>query len=490
MERRTFMKASCAAMAVGAGAMAQAAKANKRPNILFIMTDQQFADAMSCRMGREHIHTPAMDSLAERGMLFSRAYTPNPLCMPARQSIFTGRYPHETGVTSNSRVKRDIDEFISMGRYFEQAGYETVYTGKWHLSWSEKTREEHGFELLKKDKGLKEKDAITADSAARYLRERPHDKPFLAVVSFLGPHGVCQLGRGEKLPCRPIGDPPALNQCPPTPANLAHPIDESDSMTLMRKGYHASSTFPVGDFSPDKWREFRWGYYRIIEDVDRRIGEVLDALRETSLEKDTLVIFVSDHGDCAGAHRFNQKTVFYEESSRVPLIIAQPGVTAKGECDRLTNTGVDILPTMMAAAGVEQPRRLTGRSLLGLAKGKTESDWRDHVVIQNNMVQAGQVDGWKPEAQGRMVRSERFKYCLYQYGEQREELFDMEGDPLEKRCLATDAKYKSTLLEHRALLKAFAAKHNDALVGEMMADNIGPRPFPKRQSEPKRKKKA
>ena len=111
MTRREFLRTSCIA-AVTAQAPAllarpAAGQPQKRPNILFIMTDQQFGDAMSCRMGRQHIHTPAMDSLAAGGMLYSRAYSPNPLSMPARNSIFTGRYPHETGVTMNARAKID-----------------------------------------------------------------------------------------------------------------------------------------------------------------------------------------------------------------------------------------------------------------------------------------------------------------------------------------------------------------------------------------------
>ena len=107
------------------------------PNILFIMTDQQSADAMSCRMGDRYLKTPAMDRLAARGTVFSRSYSPNPLCMPARNSIFTGRYPHETGITDNTKVNLDPTEFVSMGTYFQRAGYRTAYFGKWHLAYDE-----------------------------------------------------------------------------------------------------------------------------------------------------------------------------------------------------------------------------------------------------------------------------------------------------------------------------------------------------------------
>ncbi|MGY8770113.1 MAG: sulfatase family protein, partial [Pirellulales bacterium] len=102
---------------------AMGVKNEQRPNILFIMTDQQFADAMSCRMGDEYIHTPSMDSLAKSGMVFTRAYVPNPLCMPARNSIFTGKYPHQTGVTRNSRGGMDPTKFTCLGTHFRNAGY-------------------------------------------------------------------------------------------------------------------------------------------------------------------------------------------------------------------------------------------------------------------------------------------------------------------------------------------------------------------------------
>jgi choline-sulfatase len=113
--------------------------AKPAPNVLVIMTDQQTADALSFRMGREYIHTPALDRLAARGTYFSRAYAPNPLCMPARNSSLTGRYPHETGITDNTamydRRRLDPTEFVTLGTRFQRAGYRTGYFGKWHLAY-------------------------------------------------------------------------------------------------------------------------------------------------------------------------------------------------------------------------------------------------------------------------------------------------------------------------------------------------------------------
>ena len=119
---------------------------DKKPNILVIMTDQQSADAMSCRIGNQSIKTPAMDSIAARGVSFTRAYSPNPLCVPARTSIFTGQYPHVTGVQTNSDINKVVSaEHRCLAKYFRDAGYDTGYLGKWHMPFPVKETSVHGF---------------------------------------------------------------------------------------------------------------------------------------------------------------------------------------------------------------------------------------------------------------------------------------------------------------------------------------------------------
>ncbi len=323
------------------------------------------------------------------------------------------------------------------------------------------------------------RDAEVAEAAARYLKQ-PHDKPFLMVLSLLNPHDICQFGRGEPMTCGPIGDTPPAEACPPAPPNLAPPENESDSIATIRKGYHASRLFPVGDFTEDQWRQYQWGYHRLVEKADAELAKVLAALRQAGLEESTAIVFTSDHGECAGAHRFNQKTVFYQESACVPLIVSWKGKTRQGESGALVNTGVDLYATLCDLAGLAPPANLTGRSLKPIALGAAvPADWRDHLVVQNDMVQTGRVGDIQPRMQGRMVRSRRYKYCVFQYGEQREELFDLETDPLETRNVAGDPALRETVLQHRELLRQFAREHGDSLVGELLADSVGPRPFRK-----------
>ena len=458
--------------------------AKPRPNILVIVTDQQFAEVMSCRMGNEFIKTPALDELTSRGAFFTRAYCAFPLCGPSRNSMFSGLYPHRVRWKP---VHDDPSRYL--GRYLLDAGYETAYSGKSELH--AKDVAEHGFETILAPMGVPTRktalanggwDAWAASEAIGFIA-RPHEKPFLLVASFLNPHNVCEWSRrlaGQEgtLDCGEIGDPPAPEQLPPAPANIGPQADEPDGMTLMRRGFQANRLFPVGGYTVDDWRRHRWGYYRMVELVDREIGRVLKALREAGLEDETLVIFTSDHGECAGAHGWNQKSVPYDESTRVPFIVKWNGRTPAGiSSEKLINTGIDLVPTVLDAAGVAIPKELPGRSALPLALGRPVADWPDAAVSQMSMSQAGEIDGFKPTMKWWMVRTDRYKYCLFSRGQQRESFIDMQADPGEMRNLAADPAHRQALLEHRERLARYAREHDDRHVAPLLADDVKPIPF-------------
>jgi arylsulfatase A-like enzyme len=458
--------------------------AKPRPNILVIVTDQQFAEVMSCRMGNEFIKTPALDELTSRGAFFTSAYCAFPLCGPSRNSMFSGLYPH--------RVRwKPVHDHPShyLGRYLLDAGYETAYSGKSELH--AKDVAEHGFETILAPMGVPTRktalanggwDAWAASEAIGFIA-RPHEKPFLLVASFLNPHNVCEWSRrlaGQEgtLDCGEIGEPPPPEQLPPAPANIGPQADEPDGMTLMRRGFQANRLFPVGGYTVDDWRRHRWGYYRMVELVDREIGRVLKALREAGLEDETLVIFTSDHGECAGAHGWNQKSVPYDESTRVPFIVKWNGRTPAGiSSEKLINTGIDLVPTVLDAAGVAIPKELPGRSALPLALGRPVADWPDAVVSQMSMSQAGEIDGFKPTMKWWMVRTDRYKYCLFSRGQQRESFIDMQADPGEMRNLAADPAHRQALLEHRERLARYGREHDDRHVAPLLADDVKPIPF-------------
>jgi arylsulfatase A-like enzyme len=189
--------------------------------------------------------------------------------------------------------------------------------------------------------------------------------------------------------------------------------------------------------------------------VDARIGQVLTALGSAGLENNTLVVFSTDHGDCQGAHGWNQKTILFEEAARVPCILSWKGFTRPSVSERLVNTGIDFLPTLCDYAGIPRPGGLPGISL------KRPDDTRQFVVVSNHMVQGAEINGRKPEPQGRMLRSRRYKYTVYSEGERRESLVDLEEDPGEMRNLAGKPGSAQVLKEHRAMLAEWCRKYGD-----------------------------
>lgn len=434
--------------------------ADERPNILFIMTDQHFADVMSNVVGERYVKTPNLDALAKKGLRFDRAYAANPICVPSRNSIFSGYYPFETGLQSNSKNPLP-EQMACMGRYFNDAGYDTAYFGKWHLNIGKEDKKRHGFDQTGVLQG-KGADHLIPEPAIEFLKQE-REKPFLLVTSFTSPHDICEMVRGQKIPGGALGPFPEPENCPPAPINLEPPIDETDSMAIMRKSYEVTKMTPIADFDADKWRQMRWGYYRLIERADYEIGRVLTALEETGFADNTLVIFTADHGDCTGAHQFAQKTVFYDEAARVPFLVSYPGKVAPQTTRRLVNVGIDTLPTMLDFAGLEIPNQFHGCSLRPVCDNPTLENWRKYIVVSNHMVQGAVPEGGStiPKCRGRMVRTDDHKYCVYDLGNHRESLIDMVKDPHEMRNVARDSSYQNVLKKHQSILRQYAAETGD-----------------------------
>lgn len=459
--RRDFIRGAGAAF-FAVHAPSRAATTFNRPNILIVITDELSADAASYRIGTRYLHTPNMDAVAARGRVYTRAYCSNPLCVPSRTSMFTGQYPTVTGVMDNSdlrTVKLDFSRIKMLGKIFADARYETAYFGKWHIPCPTSDTAIHGFataEMGRGKYGASSIDTETTANTAGFLHQR-HDAPFLAVASFLNPHNICEWAREQRLPLGPIGAPPSANQCPPLRADHLPQKYEPEIVALMRRSYQAAPMFPVGNFDDAKWRQYEWAYYRLIEKVDAQIGIVLQALRHSGHERDTLIVMLADHGDCQGAHLWNQKTVFYEEASRVPFVLSYPAAIKPGTSKRLVNTGIDLIPTLCDFAGIAPPPGLPG---LSVKNGV--NDPRKYVVVSNKMVQGAPVDGSLPTATGRMLRAQRYKYCAYNTGKDPESLVDLWEDPGEMVNLAVDPRFKPILDGHRAMLSEWCRNTHDS----------------------------
>jgi arylsulfatase A-like enzyme len=414
-----------------------------RPNILYVFTDQQSAAAMSCA-GNTDLHTPNMDALAARGVRFDRAYCAYPLCTPSRAAMFSGFWPHQVGIRVNGQGFCEEALGRTLGHVMTAGGYDCVYAGKWHVPEGSIPDGVHGFRSL-----CGWGDERVPGACAEYFRQAG-DRPFFMVASFVDPHAICEYGRFDVAPFGDVGEP-APGQCPNLPANFAPAPHEAQVF----REWHDSQMFlqiPAGN-SPEQWRRYRWGYYRFIERVDRRLGEILDALRAAGLEDNTLIVFSSDHGDSAGAHRFAQKWNFYDESARVPFLVAAPGIEGGRRSRYLVNNGVDLAPTVCEAAGIEPSRDWPGVSLLPALDPDAEPPAREAVVAETRLTDSG-VDG-------RMVRTDRYKYTIWKWGANREQLIDMDADPGEMVNLAIEDRDAGELQRHRDLLASWCRETHD-----------------------------
>jgi choline-sulfatase len=424
-----------------------------RPNILFIFTDQQSASMMSCA-GNEYLKTPAMDSLAENGMRFERAYCSDPVCCPSRFSLMTGRMPSEVGLRANGPVGVEtIPRHIldtGAGHVLRSAGYETAYGGKVHLP--KMSVEDIGFDCISED----QRDGL-ADKCVDFI-QKDHDKPFFLVASFINPHDICYMAirdyaesdQSKRLMKHASKEIAALDEalqtpeglseeeffetvCPPLPENH-HPQEnepEAIDFLMEQRNFRGHAR---DNYDEKTWRLHRWAYCRLTERVDAQIGRVLKSLRDSGKDKDTVVIFSSDHGDHDSSHKMEHKTAFYEEAVAIPLIISQPGVTPKAVCSEVVSNGLDLLPTICDYAGAEVPDGLLGTSLRPLAEGAAAPE-RRYIPVE------GEV--------GRMIVTDDFKYKVYDDGEHREQLIDLKNDPGETRNAATDPHLSAVLEDHR-----------------------------------------
>lgn len=427
------------------GAMApMIASAYERPNIIYIITDQQTATAMSC-MGNTDLYTPNMDQLAQSGVLFRNAYCSAPLSGPSRASMFTGYTSHEVNMATNGTPMPENIRDRSLGMLMKQAGYDCAYAGKWHVHTSSIPDLEFGFKKLynHNDDGL-------AEACVSYLDNHPNT-PFFLVASFDNPHNICEYARQQNLPFAETPETDLAN-CPGLPLNCGrNPYDADVIWKEKELNYFA---YPTSAYTADDWRRYRYAYFRLVEHVDAEIGKIVDAIDRNGLWKNTIVIFTSDHGDGMGAHQWNQKSALYEEVVNVPMIVTLPGKKNAGmELPQLVNNGVDFFASVCQWAGIELPEGLHGVSYAKVVeKGDTHLKHQEYVVAETLFDNGGGTRGW-------MVRTSGYKYVLYDKGRYREQLFDMQKDRGEMRNLAVEAKYGEELKKHRQILVEWMKLH-------------------------------
>lgn len=424
-----------------------------RKNILLITTDQQSATMLSCA-GNPNLQTPNMDSLAADGVRFEMAYAAQPLCIPQRCSWYTGLMPHQHGITFNvtgETVKADQ----MMGQIFRDAGYATGYSGKWHINVPTQDKARHGFEWMNniRNNGA---DAGVSPNFETFLREKG-ERPFIFSASFNNPHNICEASRGGPFPDGNPGMVENLDQLPQLPDNFCIPEGEPSIIREVQEMYKERN-YPTANWDETRWRLHRWFYCRITEIVDRYIGELLQVLRQSGHWDDTLIMFISDHGDGNAHHHWNQKQVLYDESARVPFLVIQPG-SGLNRVDKrqLVNTGIDLIPTLCGLAGIDCPAHFDGLDWSEVLSTSDLPLLRDHLIVETEFGTYGNPSGYL----GRAVRTPHYKYMVYNAGENHEFLVDMDNDPGEMNNLAGNPDHQEELYRHRALLCDYINQTDD-----------------------------
>ena len=408
----------------------------KQPNIIYIFTDQQNGQTMSCT-GNSDLNTPAMDRLAREGVRFANAYVAAPLSTPSRSAMMTGVTPSVTETMVNGTPIKVPYCDNTLGKLLSAKGYRCAYGGKWHLPTSNIPDKTEGFEKVynHNDYGL-------AEACGEYLsKHAKSDQPIFMVVSFDNPHNICEYVRDQNIFYADIAEP-ELKNCPNLPANFAiAPFDAH----MIRAEHRANfKLYATTGYTIEDWRRYRNAYYRLTEAVDREIGKLLTYMDKNKMWDNTVVFFSSDHGDGNAAHQWNMKSALYEETTNIPFIVRLPGGANGGRVsEALVNNGLDLFATICDYASVKMPDYCLGKSLRPVLEGKA-TDVNEYVVTET-LFDASTAMGWS-------VRGKDYKYTVYDKGRYREQLYDMRTDRGEMVNLAIEEKYRKTLDQYRKAL--------------------------------------
>jgi arylsulfatase A-like enzyme len=423
----------------------------EQPNVLFVLTDQQRADAMGCA-GNPEIRTPHMDRLAATGVRLPNTVTNSPSCTPSRACLVSGQHPPTTGVVANDLPLPTSTP--SFGAAFGEAGYRTGYVGKWHLDGVPRDKftppgpRRQGFDdfwavyncahdyfntkYYRDSPELIEREgyepAVQTDLAREFLAA-DDDSPFCLVLSWGPPHDPYELVPDR---FRELYDPSELTM-PATAAPLRPELSTTRGPPIRHWG--TAEAFETGEpYDYDDPREVLADYYAAVTALDEQLGRLLETLDEQGLRENTIVVFTSDHGDNMWAHGHNQKGQPYDDSVRVPFLISWPEELPAGTVRETLLSTVDMGPTLLDLADVPVPDAMEGEALGDAIRG-TGSRERDSVFVMSG--------DW------RAVRTQRYTYARFADGLEGHEhipeghwlRFDNEQDPHQRHNLIYDREY-------------------------------------------------
>lgn len=480
---------------------------NKNYNLLFIWTDQQRFDTLAA-YGNTKIKVPNLNKLAQRSVVFKRTYVTQPVCTPSRGSIMTGLYPHNHGSYLNNIA---LDASIpTIAELAAGSGYRTAYMGKWHLG-DEMVRQ-HGFDewvsteeyrkFMSKpeyrklnssyysylyNKGYRpdnegkdfrtfsrpfatrlpkedSKPAFTAREACRFLEENKDGK-FMLYVNFLEPHPPYNSAYDDMYDPMEVDLPPMF-------------LKEQEDNKPLKYRYSQKYYREVGRqgaMNDDEmiWRKLIAKYWGATTLIDEYAGVIIDKLSELGLDKNTIIVFTSDHGDMMGDYGMLQKYVMYDSAARVPFLFSVPGFTDNQKIIDEPVSTIDIVPTLLDFMGIKTDAKLDGKSLKSVICGQEQLvdndvfyEWNGdegediwfNIAEESHKERIEKVYGAAVRA---VVTPDKFKFCMSAAGEH--ELYDLNSDPYEQCNLYGKPEYEAKAAELMKKLEDWIVRTGDKI---------------------------
>ena len=480
MKNKMIKSALCAAAALLAF---NACAAASRPNIVFLMTDDQRWDTLGC-YGRTDVITPHIDQLAKQGVTFDNAYYAVAICMPSRTTMFTGRYfaDHQVGFTYPYNRTLPAEEFAeSYPAKMKEAGYRTGFVGKFgirlentpktaaqyfdffafrRLIWPKGDTELRN--IFRGDRPKTERTLKKGDAMIRFLETQPKGQPFCLSISFDAVKN--DQDRDMHIPHVALFKDKKMW----VPENWV----EGKNMELPKVLDHCRGTYlhVARTSTPEQYQATTRRFAVQGYTVDQQVGRLMAKLKEMDVLDNTIVIYTSDNGRFHGSHGLFDKALLYDESVKEPLIIFDGRSAAKSQQGRRVDamvSSVDVAPTILSLAGLEVPEIMKGLDLSRILNGTQDmSQWRDAVLMENLFLQElhkattkkipdipalnDEIMAENRSYRTRGVRTERFKYFkYYEHDPVIEELYDLDTDPSEMNNLISNPEYAEVLSDLR-----------------------------------------
>ncbi len=483
----------------------------EKPNIIYIMSDDHAYQAVSAYGGplADLAPTPNIDRIAQEGMRFDRCLVTNSISGPCRAVVLTGKYSHLNGFLANERQKAFDGSQQTFPKLLQQAGYTTAMIGKWHLQ-SDPTGFDH-WEILPGQGHYYNPDFINSEGRHQemgYVTEiikekcidwlnsvKDSDEPFMLMMHHKAPHREWQPGPDELTLYQDVTFPEpstlfddysnrgtaektqdmtisetmrieedlklykdrskmnrtGLNRL--TPGQMA----EWDSVYNPVIRWFYSSGLEGDDLVRFKYQRYLQDYLACIAAVDKSVGEVLDFLKESGLDKNTIVVYTSDQGFYLGEHGWFDKRWMFEQSYRTPLVIQWPGVVKPGSVNNDLVSNIDFAETFLDIAGVEIPEDMQGRSMVPVLKSRTPLNWR-----KEHYYHYYEYPGSHMVKRHYGMSNERYKIMHYYYDIDEWEMYDLKADPEEMKNVYDDPEYSSVRKKLHKRLDMLMEEYQDS----------------------------